>query len=423
MGFLRYTVSEMFVENIHIENFKGLRDEFVEFDKSSTVLAGRNGGGKSTVLEAVAIMLSWLPVRLCNYAIKGKKIFPSDITYGADFSRLTMTLRGESHMKLTLYKERDVHRKSFKSNMDAADSYGRDMRVLLESDENIQIPVLAYYGASRDTSGHSSPKPISTNDRTEVYKRAFQAGTDFNKLTQWFMEMCKRREVEIEQASKMPLKKGNARRVEIDAFYNPLQFVRKALAGFSPEFATFTMHSGQMFLQSRNIPAENLSDGEKTIIALISDIAMRMIVANPKMKNPLESEAIILIDELDLHLHPDWQSEIARKLPDIFKRAQFIISSHSPSVMSVAKNLYKVDGKSNTLEKIENSYGRSPADVLSQLLNAHREPKIAQKFRAMYAAIDRGNFIEAQNIIDELNILIPEDPEVLRGEYLVRALS
>ena len=91
--------------------------------------------------------------------------------------------------------------------------------------------------------------------------------------------------------------------------------------------------------------------------------------------------------------------------------------------MSVAKNLYKVDGKSNTLEKIENSYGRSPADVLTQLLNAHREPKIAQKFRAMYAAIDKGNFREAQNIIDELNILIPEDPEVLRGEYLVRALS
>ena len=412
----------MIVENIHIENFKGLRDEFVEFDKSSTVLAGRNGGGKSTVLEAVATMLSWLPVGLCNYAIKGRKINSRDITYGADFSRLTMTLRNKTQMKLTLYKEREK-RTSKLSNMTAANSFAQDMRVMLDSDESIQIPVLAYYGASRDTSGYTSPKPISTNDRTEVYKRAFQAGTNFDKLTQWFVEMGLRREKEMVEASKMPLKKGNARRLEIDAFFNPLKFVSKALSLFAEEFGTFTIQDGKMFLQSRKIPAENLSDGEKTIIALISDIAMRMIVANPKMNNPLESDAIILIDELDLHLHPDWQSSIAKKLPSIFKKAQFIISSHSPSVMSVAKNLYKIDGKNNTFEKIDNAYGRSPADILSQLLNIHREPEIAKRFRAMYTAIDNVNFQTAQQIVDELNVMIPEDPEVLRGEYLIRALS
>ena len=412
----------MIVENIHIENFKGLRDEFVEFDKSSTVLAGRNGGGKSTVLEAVATMLSWLPVGLCNYAIKGRKINSRDITYGADFSRLTMTLRNKTQMKLTLYKEREKRTSKF-SNMTAANSFAQDMRVMLDSDESIQIPVLAYYGASRDTSGYTSPKPISTNDRTEVYKRAFQAGRNFDKLTQWFVEMGLRREKEMVEASKMPLKKGNARRLEIDAFFNPLKFVSKALSLFAEEFGTFTIQDGKMFLQSRKIPAENLSDGEKTIIALISDIAMRMIVANPKMNNPLESDAIILIDELDLHLHPDWQSSIAKKLPSIFKKAQFIISSHSPSVMSVAKNLYKIDGKNNTFEKIDNAYGRSPADILSQLLNIHREPEIAKRFRAMYTAIDNGNFQTAQQIVDELNVMIPEDPEVLRGEYLIRALS
>ncbi|MBE6414827.1 MAG: hypothetical protein E7035_09820 [Verrucomicrobiaceae bacterium] len=413
----------MVVESIHIENFKGLKDEFVEFDKSSTVLVGKNGGGKSTILEAVAIMLSWLPVGLCNYAVKGRKIVSRDITYGADFSRLTMTLRNKKPLKLTLYKERLQRRKNNQSNMTDADIFAHDMRVMLESDESVQIPVLAYYGASRDISGYTSPKPISTNDRTEVYKRAFQAGTNFDKLTEWFEQMVLWREQEIEKASQIPLKKGNLRRVEIDEFFNPLRFVGKALAGFAEEFSSFVVRNGQMFLDSRNIPAINLSDGEKTIIALIADIAMRMIVANPKMKNPLESNAIILIDELDLHLHPDWQSSIAKKLPEIFKKAQFIISSHSPSVMSVAKNLYKIDGKSNTFEKINNAYGRSPADILTQLLNVHREPEIAKRFRAMYTAIDNGNFNTAQKIIDELNVLIPEDPEVLRAEYIVRALS
>jgi hypothetical protein len=140
---------------------------------------------------------------------------------------------------------------------------------------------------------------------------------------------------------------------------------------------------------------------------------MRMIVANPNMKNPLESNAIILIDEIDLHLHPDWQSSIAKKLPEIFPNAQFIISSHSPSVMSVAKNLYKIDGKSNTFEKINNAYGRSPADILTQLLNVHREPVIAQKFRAMYDAIDRGDMVAARRHLD--NILLLRDTMLANG--------
>ena len=413
----------MFVKNIHIENFKGLRDEFVEFDKSSTVLAGKNGGGKSTVLEAVAAMLSWLPVKLCNYAAAGKKIPQRDITCGAEFSRLTMILQNRREMKLTLYKERDGRKGAHGAGMEAAEKFGRDMRVMLESDESVEIPVLAYYGAARDTAGHSSPRPISTSDRTEIYKRAFQAGTDFRKMAAWYAEMAQRREAEIAEAAQMPLKKGNARRREIDALYSPLKTVKKALAAFNPEFDSFTIRGGRVFLASRGIPAENLSDGEKTAIALISDIAMRMIVANPQMSNPLGSDAIILIDELDMHLHPEWQSALARKLPEIFPNAQFIISSHSPSIMSVAKNLYKIGDTTNAFEKVENSYGRSPADILSQLLNAHREPAAARKFRQMYDAIDRGKLAEAQKIIDELNLMLPEDPEILRGEYLIRALK
>ncbi len=416
----------MFIKNIHIENFRGLRDELVEFDKSITVLAGKNGGGKSTVLESIAIMLSWLPVKLCNYALRGRKISERDISYGADFSRLTMTLEGETPMKLTLFKERGAtgtRLNSANSDMRAAEKFGCDMRVMLEGDGQVYLPVLAYYGASRDVSGYCSPQPISSNDRTEVYKRAFQAGTDFNKLTRWFVEMAERRAAEMSEAAKLPLKKGNAKRLEIDAFYKPLSFVSRALAGFSPEFSAFEVRNGEMWLRSRNIPASNLSDGEKTVIALIADIAMRTIVANPNASNPLRSDAIILIDELDLHLHPEWQSEIAEKLPEIFPSAQFVISSHSPSVMSVAKNLYKIDGKSNAVERVENAYGRSPADILTQLLNAHREPAVARKLRKMYEAIDAGDTRTAKKIVDELSILIPDDPEVLRGEYLIRALG
>lgn len=413
----------MFVKNIKIENFKGLRNEFVEFDKSCTVLTGRNGGGKSSVLEAISIMLSWLPVKLCNYAVKGKKISDGEISYGANYAKLTMQIESKSPLTLTLYKQRNSNRNSHNSNMQGAFNFGRDMRVMIDGNAAVQIPVLAYYGAMRDTSGYCAPQPISSTDRTQVYKNAFAARTDFVKLDKWFAQMAQRREFEMQQAAKLPLKKGNALRAKIDAFYNPLSFVSKALAGFAPEFGTFEVRNGQTFLKSRNIPSSGLSDGEKTVIALIADIAMRAIVANPEMKNPLLSEGVILIDEIDLHLHPDWQARIAQKLPEIFPRAQFIFSSHSPSVMSVSKNLYKINSETNAVERVENTYGRSPADILTQLLNAHREPEVAKKLRAMYAAIDNNDMQAAQRIVDELNVIIPEDPEVLRGEYLIRALQ
>ena len=159
--------------------------------------------------------------------------------------------------------------------------------------------------------------------------------------------------------------------------------------------------------------------------ALIADIAMRMAVANPMMNNPLESNAIVLIDELDLHLHPDWQTAIADRLPRIFVNAQFIISSHSPTIMAFSKNLYKIrnDGGEQRMEKVEGTFGRNPADVLSSVLNASREPITAGKIAKMYDFIDRQNYSAAQKIIDELNQLIPDDPDVVRAEYLVRALN
>jgi len=150
-----------------------------------------------------------------------------------------------------------------------------------------------------------------------------------------------------------------------------------------------------------------------------------MVAANPHMFNPLESNAVILIDEIDLHLHPEWQSSLAEKLPRIFPRAQFIISSHSPSVMAAARSLYRLNdtAASGRFEQVDSPYGRNPSDLLSSVLNARRESPSAAKIAEMYAALDAADFQRAQTVIGELDKMIPEDPEVLRGEYLLRALK
>ncbi|MBQ6535107.1 MAG: AAA family ATPase, partial [Opitutales bacterium] len=130
-------------------------------------------------------------------------------------------------------------------------------------------------------------------------------------------------------------------------------------------------------------------------------------------------------DELDLHLHPDWQVAVAERLPRIFVGAQFIISSHSPSIMAYSKSLYKISGEGDgqRILKVESPYGRNPSDMLSNLLNSPRPRDASEKISKMYAMIDARDFAGARKTIEELNALIPDDPEIVRAEYLVRALS
>ena len=73
------------------------------------------------------------------------------------------------------------------------------------------------------------------------------------------------------------------------------------------------------------------------MLALAADLARRMIQGNPHLDNPLESQAIVLIDEVDLHLHPSWQQRVLPDLIRTFPNAQFIVSTHSPQVLTTVK--------------------------------------------------------------------------------------
>lgn len=417
----------MVIEKLSLKNFRGLLDETIDFDKSLTVFAGMNGGGKSSALEAIAIMLSWLPVKISSMDGAGKKIKFTDVTYGAKYAELEMSLRNSKGepMTLKMCKYIGSHKKGNSDGMRAAEEFGADMRILLDSKEGVsaEIPVFAYYGADRNAIGFASPLPSSA--RESVYSKAFNAGTDIKTFANWFVKMSLSRDAEIDEAAAMPLKKGNERRAEIEKKYAFLRIVKNALAEISPEFGSFCVRDGKLFLSAKNVPAAFLSQGEKAVVALIADIALRMVVANPFKTNPLETEAIILVDELDIHLHPSWQAAIAEKIQKIFPRTQFVISTHSPTVLSFAKVAYRLASVAGgcRFERVDSQYGRNPADILTNVMESKRERSVEAKFRTIYECIDRGKFGAAGRLIDELSDVLPDDPELLRVEYIYRALS
>ncbi len=412
----------MKIKSLELENFRGIVNHKVYFDPVLTVFAGRNGGGKSTILEAIAIMLSWIPVRI-GYDIKAEKIKDSDITFGRDFSRLELELESRGGlMTLKMYKRAGRKNSAETGGMSAALDYGRQMRVSLDANKNsdLELPVFAFYRSNRN--GRGAPFPDSST-RDTVYKNAFFAGTDFAKFSRGFAKALAARSAEMREASSMPLKKGNLRRVEISQKYLWLDSIRRALEAFLPTHYVFRESCGKLYV--KDIPAECLSEGEKTVIALIADIAMRMVVANPYSRNHLSAKAIVLVDELDIHLHPDWQAAIAKKLPQIFPNAQFIISSHSPSVLSVAPSLYKIDGdiRGTQIQHVESTFGREPSDILATVMNAKRDESVGERLKKLYSLIDRRKFNEASRLLADLHEMLPDDPELVRADYLIRALN
>jgi len=170
---------------------------------------------------------------------------------------------------------------------------------------------------------------------------------------------------------------------------------------------------------------EQLSDGEKNLIALIGDIARRLSIANPDSKNPLKGNGIILIDEVDLHLHPAWQRLVIPKLTELFPNCQFFVTTHSPQVLSHVKpeNIFLLKNENNELSysKPEESYGMTIDRVVELIMNEDVRPdEVKKKIDKLFEEIERNKIADAKKILSELKKYLKTDPEILRAEMLIR---
>ncbi len=173
---------------------------------------------------------------------------------------------------------------------------------------------------------------------------------------------------------------------------------------------------------------DQLSDGEKNIIAMFGDIARRLSMANPNATNPLSGEGIVLIDEVDLHLHPAWQRLVIPKLTELFPNCQFVISTHSPQVISHTPPqsifLLNVDKSGIHYSKALESYGMNTDRILEDLLGVTARPKREkQMIESIYRHIQEGNIEAATSIIENLLVSVGNDPELLKAQTLIKRKS
>jgi predicted ATP-binding protein involved in virulence len=154
---------------------------------------------------------------------------------------------------------------------------------------------------------------------------------------------------------------------------------------------------------------EQLSEGYKIVIAMVADLAARMAEANPEMENPLNTSGIVLIDEVDLHLHPSWQISVISKLKNTFKNIQFFITTHSPIVASDAEGA--VFSVKDGLVNRENTYGKLSSNILSSVfgISMARNLYVQSLIESAYTNLDNGNSDAFNTTYSELETILGAD--------------
>ena len=210
-----------------------------------------------------------------------------------------------------------------------------------------------------------------------------------------------------------------------------LKIVTKTIEKFIPIYKNLRVTripTPRMLIEKNNetLSLNQLSDGEKNMIAMVGDIARRLSMANPSMDNPLEGDGIVMIDEVDLHLHPKWQRLIISKLVEVFPNTQFIVTTHSPQILShvKAENIFllKQEEDNISVTKPTESYGKSTNRQLEDILGVEARPlEIKKDLHKLFKLIQEMDLEGAKTLMNKLEDKIEgREPELVKANVLIQ---
>ena len=417
----------MKIDALKLTCFRGAVDLPLTLDKRLNVFVGVNGAGKSTMLDALALALSWAANRIRHSGSSGRPIDETEITNGKSTASIDLTCQAESgKVEWKLSKSRAGHAAEDKSSFNQLSEYARFVQGRIsETSERFDLPLFAYYPVNRAVL--DIPLRIREKHRFTLmtaYDDALTAGANFRTFFEWFRE---REDLENEN------RKYLDELIKPEGFSFPdrqLETVRQALSSFLPEFKNLTVRRNPLRMEveknGQRLTVNQLSDGEKCMIALIGDLARRFSIANPTLDNPLAGTGIVMIDEIDLHLHPKWQRLVVPKLLEVFPNCQFIVSTHSPHVITHVQpeSLYMLQQTPHgvQVDRPRESFGKNVDRVLEDLMGlaTTRPDEVESSLRDIFLAIDNGVLQEARGKIESLRKSIGDDPDLVRADVLIR---
>ncbi len=413
----------MILKSIDIENFRGIESLSFSPQKGVTVLCGVNGSGKSTILDSISYQLSWFISRLRSNRGSGKPIKKLDIKKNKNFSRLKGFYEANNRQySVTLVKVKPGHKSDAKSDMaDFSDLAKFYKQSITQHNESCLLPLFIHYNVERAV--RDIPLKIRTRhdfNLLSTYDASLDSKIAFRNFFEWFRD---REDYENEKVKEM-LANGEDIRIERD---RELAAVRKAIENITG-FKSVSIKRNPLHMQVEKegqiLWVDQLSEGEKSLFSLVGDLARRITIANPVLSNPLQGEGIVMIDEIELHLHPKWQKEIILKLSETFPNIQFILTTHSPLVLSEIESnsvylIYQENGKIQC-SPVQQSKGLSSNEILEEIMDTQPLNKqVKNHLNNIFKLIDVENISQAKKEIDDFKRQYGSVPEIVRGETLL----
>jgi predicted ATP-binding protein involved in virulence len=311
---------------LEIKNFRCFRDTQV-LDLSDgkgnwkkwTVILGDNGTGKSSLMELLAsteITSINRKDETVEYVTKGLPPNKEEIFIGEE------ALKGDYRAGLNIYW---VEGDEFDETIGFSLRQNRTFFQLIHNDERLKELKCFGYGANRKMGPTSLSQLLNTNSET-----LFDENARLINAEEWLLKLDYAASKESRVKNFAANKRNQVKQILIDLLPD-VDDIR---------FSTPTLESLQSSVEFHTpfgwVVIQQLSLGYKTMVAWMVDLAARMFERYPDSDNPLAGPAIVLVDEIDLHLHPKWQRKIFEYLSDKFPQTQFIVTAHSPLVVQSA---------------------------------------------------------------------------------------
>ena len=411
----------MKLKRVEIQNYRAIERLTLQLDPSLTVFHGDNAYGKTSILSAIAVGLGGIPFLLPDVSSIG--FLKTDRRQSRPLRVNLTTVDGLTWGRTLGAQEKRPVLRELRNRIEGIVSADR------EESSPLDLPIVAFYDTDRAVfdlprrrRGFKSEFP-----RYGALEGALSARTNFKDVFQWFYA-----------------KENEELRLQGDLFnvdpqLKELNVVRRVIESMVPgasepriKLSPLRFVVSVKFGQDRpeTLSLDQLSGGYRIVLALAADLARRMAQGNPHLDDPLTSEAIVLIDEIELHLHPSWQQRILADLSRTFQNTQFIVSTHSPQVLTTVRperivSLHRESGHIVAGQASEATYGAEAGDVLSTVMGVDERPSendfvktLEQYFRLI--GHGRGESEEAVSLRCKLEKLSPHDPALDRADIEIR---
>jgi predicted ATP-binding protein involved in virulence len=425
----------MLIQTLHLRDFRCFADLEMDFHEHLTVLVAPNGQGKTAILEAISISLGTF-VGAFDLG-RAKHIERTDARYGSRTGlqaeqRYPVSIAANFQLSddrlISISRELSGPKnKSTIREAAALTQYGKELQSQIRQEMPTTLPVVAYYSTGRLWKAHNlSTRKLLTASRSLGYEDCLSSASSFAQVQVWIAKAT------LAQLQTPQNNLGQALQMIQEAVNQALHSEGWQNFHYNLSHEELVMQKGEQEI----LPVSLLSDGTRTMISLIADLAFRCVCLNglSGLDSPLNSPGIVMIDEIDLHLHPRWQQRVLHSLRQAFPKIQFIVTTHSPQVLStVDRTAIRLLSQASDDDLLTmhseipslQTQGVSSSDILAQVMGVDPVPdEQAAHWLSEYKALIQQNQQETeltQSLRQQLERHFgSEHPAIVECDRLIR---